>query len=216
VSDIITQAAFTLVGVLLGTVFGFWFAGHRTRPNLRVSGGGSGLTGFPTAGISVSNPPRFTGIKIEESNIFGLRLHKTLAIGQSKHVDAADNCSARLLNKEKMEHICHLYWSAPENKVALRVTIPSGHNAYLLIFCRIVEEYPKYFIYQPMSELDKKPKIPVDQFKFDSSKDFIVEVTNSFGRTIYVDVGVHLELSTDKHLYFTHGSAKHGRGSCAF
>jgi hypothetical protein len=206
VLNLLANLAFTVFGV----VFGYWWAGHRARPNLRVSGSGGSYVGMPTASITISNDPRFTGLRISASKIFGRRVHGPLVIGQTKHVEPADNCSARIISKNGGEHLSHLYWFNPGGKPSANVTIPSNKSASLLLFARIKEEYPKYFIYQPDRDGSANPKVPVDQLKFDNNMDFILEIRYNFGLLRH-EVGVRLNRSTDQHLYF-----KMGGGLSAF
>ena len=67
-------------------------------------------------------------------------------------------------------------------KMTQTVTLNSGQQAELHLFVRETKERFKYFPYQLSGPDATRPTIPEDYMKFDDSREFVIEISHSYGK----------------------------------
>ena len=176
---------------IFGSIFGwfvnYWYAIRLRRPKLSINGGGTG--GIPNnpdvtvISINVQNEPRFIGLRLPPTYIFGLRVKSDFG----RHFverDIARSCRAMLLDKSG-QHICHLWWSVNNNggvDICENIDISSTQSASILMFIKKGQNKNQYFVYQPKSNEDtshKATNIPT----FKSTKEFKLKIYYGYGGT---------------------------------
>jgi hypothetical protein len=109
-------------------------------------------------------------------------LHRRIQIGLIVERSPARECRAYLYDKETQQFISQLWWQLPDGSVADVVTISSGERAEVLVFARLDSEKLKYFVYRPNHDSGDKIVVPDEDQKFDSTREFQIELQHSYGR----------------------------------
>lgn len=193
-----------VIGAIVGALISAWLEFFIKQPKLIRNGSGSG--GVPGQlkqnSLSFQNAVGWLGVTLRESRIFGFRVHPTFRKGLTFERSPARDCRATLHLKATGESIGQLWWNAFDGAVKDKITIDSGGQASLLIFCRKDDE-ENYFVYQPTSPDNAAPKIPDVRAHFTGGQEFILRVHYSHGRmyeeiiTIYQTFNGLLYLKTN-------------------
>lgn len=170
-------------GIVLGTLASTWYGYYIKRPKLAIQGSSSGGgKDFYSNSISVSNVPGLIGIRFGDTVFFGWTIIAGREFGEVIDRSPAHQCYALLLDKQSNEHICRLWWRDVDRKFRQEVTINSGQSAELFLFARRADELLKYFPYQVQDIDSTSPVVPADHLKFDSTREFIIEIVYSYGK----------------------------------
>lgn len=154
------------------------------RPTLQVTGGGGGggETSFYGNRITISNSPGLLGLKFHETTILGIHVHRHIEIGLVVDRSPAHQCRAWLYDIETNDVIKQLWWQTSDGKMTQEVTLKSGESAGLMVFARLGNEKQKYFVYQLDRPDSTKPLVPDDQDKFDTTREFYIDIRHSYGK----------------------------------
>jgi len=165
--------------VLISAVISLVLRYYVIRPKLKVIGGGSSTEmGYSTNTIRIRNVPNLLGIKFQETVIFGKKIHGDKEIGLDIDRNPASECIAYLYDKKANQIISTLLWATNDdpNSREQIITLKNGESADLIIFSRLLNEPLKYFVYQPESTENNRPRIPDDEIKFNSTMEFVIIV----------------------------------------
>jgi len=172
-----------LVGAIVSALIGLWLDFFIKQPKLERSGSGSG--GAPGQmkrnNLSFRNKVGWFGINIPESRILGLRIHPRFRKGLTFDKHPARDCRATLFLKNTGESVGQLWWGIDGDQVDDKVTIESGKQANLMLFCRKPDD-EHYFVYQPVSREDRTPRVPDQNVQFVGEQEFILKVNYSHSR----------------------------------
>ncbi|PHQ24041.1 hypothetical protein CLH62_18165 [Marinobacter guineae] len=172
-----------LIGAIFSALIGLWLDFFIKQPKLQRNGSGSGGVGrgFKQNSLTFTNKVGWFGINLRESRILGLRIHPGFRKGLTFDKHPARDCRAHLFLKSTGESVGQLWWNVEGNRVDDKVTLESGKQASLIIFCRQSDD-ENYFVYQPTSREDKTPKVPDHNFKFVGEQEFVLKVNYSHSR----------------------------------
>lgn len=177
-----------IIGAALGAAFGAltstWHSYYVRRPKLQVTGGGGG--GGPhslhTRHITIRNSPGLLGLKLPETTILGIHIHRNIEMGLVVDRNPAHQCRALLYDKETNHPIKPLWWRTSDGKMTQEVTLKSGEQASLMLFARLGDEPRKYFVYQLDSSESNESRVPDDEDKFDTTREFYIDIRHSYGK----------------------------------
>lgn len=138
-----------LLGAALGMFLGTWYSYFVKRPRLILIGnGGSGGAGLRTTSLNFINAPRFIGIQMPPSMLFGKQVHGVLRWGLPVDNLPARNLQATLFDKESGRVVSQLHWQrGPSFEPS--IDLDSGEQAMLMVFSRLEQDPPHYFPFQP-------------------------------------------------------------------
>lgn len=138
-----------LIGAALGMFLGTWHSYFVKRPRLILTGnGGSGGAGVRTASLSFTNAPRFIGIQMPPSMVFGKQVHGILRWGLPVGNLPARNLQAALFDEESGRMLSQLHWRrGPAFEPS--IDLESGEQASLMVFSRLEQDPAYYFPFQP-------------------------------------------------------------------
>ena len=170
-----------LIGAIFSALLGLWLDFFIKQPKLQRNGSGSGGVGFKTNRLTFGNKVGWFGINLPESRIFGFRIHPNFRKGLTFDKHPARDCRAYLYLKSTGESVGQLWWEIDGNQTDDKVTIESGKQASLVLFCRKSDD-EHYFVYQPISREDRTPKVPEQKIQFVGEQEFILKVNYSHGR----------------------------------
>lgn len=173
-----------IIGAVVGALISAWFEFFIKQPKLVRNGSGSGVAPGQMKQNSVSfiNTVGWLGVNVPESRILGFRIHPSFRRGLTFEKSPARDCRAILLVKDTGESVGQLWWTMGDGRVENRVTIESGAQASLLLFCRKADE-ESYFVYHPVSHEDRAPRVPDQKAQFTGGREFILRVSYSYDRT---------------------------------
>lgn len=198
------------LGAVLGAFASTWHSYYVRRPKLQVTGGGSGGgSSFYTNHITISNSPGLLGLKLPETTILGINIHRHIEMGLVVDRNPAHRCSAFLYDKETNQSIKPLWWRASDGKMTREVTLKSGESASLMLFARLSNEQRKYFVYQLDNAGSTEPHAPDDQDKFETTREFYIDINHSYGKK-RMRIDCKMTKGFDGRLHF---SSKGGGGS---
>lgn len=176
-----------IVGGLLGAFLASLFDFYIKRPKLVIAGGGGGggpknIEGFTECHVTVKNEPGLFGIAFRETVIFGKKIHGNFDKGIIFERNPANECRAFLIDKKSGQIIAPLIWRQLGGSLSQSITLNSGEQASLMILARKNSELLKYFPYRISNLNTKEMMVPDDELKFDSDKEFIVQISYQYGR----------------------------------
>jgi len=181
-----------LLGALISTLVAAWYGLLVKQPKLKVTGGGGGKDlEFSHKDLTVQNSLGWFGLRLEESQIVGIRVHGSIEYGLPIERNTARDCVARLCLKEGMQHVANLYWVQQGNNYETRVDIGSGEQAQLKLFARYLSGPPYCFVFSPDPNDNSRPAVPPEVEMFKETTEFIIVITHSRG-TRQFKVGVTL------------------------
>ena len=171
------------IGAAVSALIGLWLEFFIKQPKLERNGSGSGSAEGNTKqnSLTFSNKVGWFGISIAETRILGLRIHPRFRKGLTFDKHLARDCRATLFLKDTGENVGQLWWDIDGNKVDDKISIESGKQARLILFCRKQDE-DHYFVFQPKSRDDKTPKIPDQSVQFVGEQKFTLRVNYSHSR----------------------------------
>ncbi|WP_290698634.1 hypothetical protein [Amphritea sp.] len=188
-----------LIGAVFSALIGLWLDFFIKQPKLQRNGSGSGGTPFKQNRLTFTNKVGWFGINLPESRILGLPIHPSFRKGLTFYKHPARDCRAILYLKSTGESVGHLWWDTHGNEVDDKVTIESGKNASLMLFCRKSDD-ERYFVYQPTSRQDKTPKVPDENTHFLGEQEFTLRVNYSHSRKY--EETIRIERKYNGLLYF--------------
>lgn len=194
-----------LIGAALSALIGLWLDFFIKQPKLERSGSGSGNAPGNTKQnrLTFRNKVGWFGINIAETRILGLRIHPRFRKGLTFDKHPARDCRATLFLKDTGESVGQLWWDIDGDKVDDKVSIESGKQASLILFCRKKDE-DHYFVYQPVSRDDKTPRIPDQNVQFIGEQKFTLRVNYSHSRKY--EETITIERKYNGLLYLKHKS----------
>jgi hypothetical protein len=152
--------------------------------------------------MTIRNAPGFLGINLQETRIFGARIHPLIQKGLSIDRATARECRAWLRDAAG-EHIALLWWRVDGDKMVNVIDLETGQSASLMLFAHIGSAPPKYFAYEPESGNSTAPKIPPDDVRMQDTRTFLVHIDYSYGRQ-KLDVSVRVKKGYDGRLTWSH------------
>jgi hypothetical protein len=98
----------------------------------------------------VRNYPGLLGLNVEETVLFGKRVHGPVVEGLTVDRNPATGCTARLLDGNSRQHLAPLWWRMPRDSdcVQQHVDVGPGQDADLMLFARPNAQRSTYFTYQ--------------------------------------------------------------------
>jgi hypothetical protein len=201
---VFTQILYPIITLIVGAILGAFIAIFVARPKLMITGSSSGgnSSGHRNA-LQITNRPGLMGVKLGQTIIFGKRIGRGFEKGITIERTTANDCVARLYDKESGEFVSILHWlpMSDESKVMpISVDIKSGKNANLVLFARRGSEPLKYFVYSPDGP-SQETRVPPDEVKFTDTRRFRVEILYSYGRQ-KLEFDVKIRKGYDGRLYF--------------
>lgn len=161
-----------LAGAVLGAPAGFWFNSFVQRARLQWDGygGGSGLIV-----AWVKNPPRFVGLHLRETVIFGRRLWSDVYFGWHAERSPARDCVAFLYDIENDESFGLSFRDeAASTGLSNVATIASGERREL---CLMAFEGTDYFPFRTEGSSPPRPILPPSDRRYRKPKRFRIVVT---------------------------------------
>jgi hypothetical protein len=178
VEKVAVEVVLPVLTLVLGAILAVMAEAFFKRPKLMVvgcGGGGGPGPGFCTNHLRISNAPGLFGIRLNETKVFGKKIHGRIEKGLSIERQTANDCHAWMHDAMSGEVVSHLSWRSVEDPTKLSTTtaIRSGHSVELLLFARLSLEPSKYFVYRPLNESSSEPQMPeLETGKFSDSRDF--------------------------------------------
>jgi hypothetical protein len=206
--DLLTEVVVPIATLIVGALLGVLFTVYLARPRLKVRGSGSGGgtgPGYCTSYAHITNLPGLMGVRLNQTVLFGRRVHGQLEKGLTIMSTPAEECMASVYDKKTGEFIAPLWWRSPSDpgRVVRTVSIKCGEYAELMIFARLNAELLRYFIYSSNgNESDVQP--PVDEIKFNDTRTFSVRISYSYRRQ-KLEFDATMRKGYDGRLYYSVG-----------
>jgi len=189
---IICSAVTLVVGMFLGV----WYGHFVDRPKLNLAGSmGGSSNGVSVFGVLISNPPGILGLNLRRTMIFGKLIHQSVVKGLPVDRKPANECLAKIRDKESGEHIDLLFWKI-DNETRQQVTIRSGRECLLPIFARRQTDELRYYIWRPqVGAVPPAPIIGAGAISLMGTRTFTVRIDYSSTRHLEFDLIVRYGLN---------------------
>jgi len=198
-----------IIGAILSFFIAIWLDFFIKLPKLAVHGWGSGRhqDGTIQNTLSVSNQVGWLGLTIQQTVLFGFRIHTAFRRGIPFETNPARDCRAQLHISESGEHICQLWWRLEDNSVTDVVSIDSGKTASLILFVRRDDNSQNYFPYQPLHRETGEVKFPEPPAIFNGNKKFEIKIHHSHNQIYSYHIEIEQKFNGLLYLKTATGSA---------
>jgi len=191
-SEIFFQVIVPIITLVVGAWLGAWFTAWSTRPKLKIISVGMGGATW----VGVSNRPGVAGITLNETIVFGKRIHPRIVLGPSVDRATANECRAIIYDKSDDHPFANLYWRTTvdgQTRMTPIVNIKSAESCDLMLLARQSDEPTKYFIYKPKRDDTSEPGIPAGHVKLSGTRTFTVRISYSDHSKLEFDYTVREE-----------------------
>lgn len=192
-----------LLGGLIGATLSTVHAHYVKRPKLTCEGGGGGGGAYKSCHVAIGNPPGILGIRVNETSLFGWRLHGDRVFGLTVFRDTAKNCHATMKEIGGEERTRNLFWRTPnlDKKWSQSVDISCGEKAELMLFSGDTENPELFSIFWPKDSTSNEPKLPFPSARFKAPAEFHVSIRS--GEAIVFSFKVQMKRDVDGRLYYS-------------
>lgn len=167
-----------LIGAVVGAVFGMflstWHSYYVTRPNFVRHGNGGGGGQIKTVSLLFTNFPRFIGLRLSPTTLFGKQIHGLLSLGMVVDVLPARQLRANLYDVETGEHVAELFWQRGQKYEAM-IDLASGEQVGLVTFSRHESDATHYYPFRPAAD-GTFPQTILSDGCFDQAKKFEIRI----------------------------------------
>ena len=175
-----------IASVVISYIFGLASTNFLQRPKLTISGSGGGGSQHEF-NVNLENRPGRIGINLNETIIFGKRVHGLIKIGPSFDRRTSYECFGTIMDNDTGDIISQLTWRVADGTLKRKVTLESGQSANLLIFAATDDDPGKYFIYEWHGNANEPFVVPPANKRFNYSKNFTVIVRDKYDSIVYQD-----------------------------